>query len=67
MEGRDNTPSAMISDAQTVKIAERRGPRGFSPASQPRGRKRHMVVNAMGMIMAVVAYAANIQDPCGAK
>ena len=44
----------------------KRGPRGYDAGKKVSGRKRHIVVDTMGLLLAVVVHAANIQDR-GAK
>jgi len=41
--------------------------RGDDAGKQVKGRKRHIVVDTLGLILAVVVHAANIQDRDGAK
>ena len=45
----------------------KRGPRGYDAGKRVAGRKRHIVVDTMGLLLAVVVHAANIQDRDGAK
>ncbi len=42
-------------------------PRGYDAGKKVSGRKRHIVVDTTGMLLAVVVHAANIQDRDGAK
>ena len=42
-------------------------PRGYDAGKKVKGRKRHIVVDIMGLLLAVVVHAANIQDRDGAK
>lgn len=64
--GRKPTPSAGVIDSQTVKTTESGGPRGFDPAKRMKGRKRHIVTDTEGWLLAVQVHAADIQDNHGA-
>jgi putative transposase len=60
--GREPTPSAAIIDSRTVKAAEVGGARGYDGGKKVRGRKRHVVVDSMGLLMAVPVTAASADD-----
>lgn len=45
----------------------KRGPRGYDAGKKIKGRKRHILVDTLGLILEVHVQAANIQDPAGAK
>lgn len=45
----------------------KRGARGYDAGKKIKGRKRHLVVDTLGLVLAVVVHAANIQDRDGAK
>jgi len=64
--GRKPTPTAGIIDSQSVKTTESGGPRGFDPAKRVKGRKRHLVTDTEGWLLAIQVHAADIQDNHGA-
>jgi putative transposase len=65
-EGRKRSPSAAVIDSQTVKTTEVGGPHGYDAGKKVNGRKRHIVVDTLGLILAVVVHPANVQDYDGA-
>jgi transposase len=66
--GRAPEPTAAIIDSQSLRAAETvgRAERGYDGAKKIDGTKRHIAVDTIGLLLAVVVTAANIQDRDGA-
>jgi putative transposase len=64
---RKKSPSMGIIDTQSVKTTEQGGPRGKDAHKKVNGRKRHLVVDPLGLVVAAVVHSAGIQDRDGAK
>jgi putative transposase len=64
--GRNAVPSAGVIDSQSTKTTESGGPRGFDAAKKLKGRKRHIVTDTGGLLLAWQVHPANIQDNHGA-
>src|SRR5450432_3280878 len=64
---REAEPTAAIIDSQSAKTNEQGGIDGYDAGKKVSGRKRHILVDTMGLILAVVVHSAGIQDRDGAK
>src|SRR5260370_28014182 len=69
LAGRGPHPTAAIIDSQSVKAADTVGQdsRGYDAGKKIEGRKRHLAVDVMGLILCVLVTAASVQDRDGAR
>jgi putative transposase len=67
--GRNTEPAAAIIDSQSVRAADTvpKASRGWDNAKKVNGRKRHIAVDTIGLLLAVVITAASVQDRQAAR
>jgi transposase len=67
--GRTPQPSAAVIDSQSVRAAETVGKasRGYDAGKKTNGRKRHVAVDTIGLLLTVLVTAAGVQDRDGAR
>jgi putative transposase len=65
--GKKSTPTVAIIDSQSIRTAEGGEERGDDAAKKITGRKRHIAVDTLGLLLAVVVHGADWQDQEGAQ
>lgn len=67
--GREASPTACVMDSQSVKSAEKGGPNidqtGYDAGKKIKGKKRHVLVDTVGLLLHAVVHPADIQDRDG--
>jgi len=58
--------SAAVLDAQSTRSSPQGGTSGYDAGKKVKGRKRHVLVDTLGLILAVSVTAASVQDRDGA-
>lgn len=65
--GKTDEPSGAILDSQTIKTGDQACASGYDAGKKIEGRKRHVVVDTLGLLLWVMVGPANVQDRDGAR
>ena len=67
-EGRAPEPSGAVIDSQSVRTAGAGGPaRGYDGAKRLKGRKRHLLVDSLGLVLLACVHGADLPDRDGGR
>jgi putative transposase len=66
-EGRQVAPTAAIIDSQSVKTPDQAGESGYDAGKKIKGRKRHLAVDTLGLVLSIMITSAATQDRDAAK
>src|SRR6202789_269272 len=65
--GKRSQPTAAILDSQTVRSSDQAGERGYDAAKKTKGIKRHILVDTLGLLLAVCVTGADVPEREGAR
>ena len=67
-QGKDECPSMAIVDSQSIKNSEWGIPdKGFDGNKKVKGRKRHIMVDTLGILLGIIVTEANVHDSVAAR
>lgn len=66
-QGKRSQPTAAVLDSQSVKSAGHGGPVGYDAAKRIKGRKRHVLVDTLGLLLGVAVTSASSTERAGAQ
>ena len=64
--GKRSDPAAIL-DSQTVRSADQAGERGYDAAKKTKGIKRHVLVDTLGLLLAVCVTPADVPERQGSR
>lgn len=66
-EGKRSRPTAAILDSQSVKSDPHGGDVGYDAAKRVKGRKRHLLVDTLGLLLGIEITPADVPERAGAQ